>query len=374
VTAQPAVLTVNAGSTSVKVRVLDAADQVLAESDLGALPGSEAALDAALTDLAERFPIAAVAHRIVHGGPRHAAPMLVDDDLASELSRLISLAPTHAGPALAALRVARAVLAVPHVACFDTAFHARLPAGAATYPIPLRWRERYGLRRFGFHGLSHAYAARRATEMLDADPAAARLVTCHLGGGASLAAVRGGRSFDTTMGFTPLEGVVMATRSGSVDPGMLLWLACTAGVGIDQLAHGLEHESGLLALAGRPDTLGVLFARADDGDERSQLAVDVYLHRLAAGIAAMTASIGGLDGLVFSGGVGEHEPRLRYATAERLGYLGVAVDPVRNAVTDRTDAVVSPDDSPAAVLVVHAREDLELARAAREYMREPAAG
>ena len=366
-TGQPlAVLAVNAGSTSVKLRVLGPGDRLLASRDLGALPGSGPALDTTLAELRDRFAIGAVAHRVVHGGPVRTAPALVDDELLAELGRLHGLAPSHTAPALQALRAARAVLPVPHVACFDTAFHATLPAAAATYAIPLRWRERYGLRRYGFHGLSHAYAARWAAPLLGADLAKLRLVTCHLGGGASLAAVRDGRSVDTTMGFTPLDGLVMATRSGSVDPGLVLWLAREAGVGLDELADSLEHESGLLALAGRPATLDELYDSADAGDDRAQLAVDVYLHRLIAGVAAMTASLGGLDALVFTGGVGEHEPRLRHEAAERLRYLGVEVDPVLNANAGGTDAVVSPDGATSAVLVVHSREDLELARAARQ--------
>jgi len=368
------VLTVNAGSTSVKLRVLGPGDKVLAQRDLGPLLGHGAPFAAALADLGRLFPIGAVAHRVVHGGPNHTRPALVDDGLIAELAELESLAPSHAGPALAAMRVTVATFAVPQVASFDTAFHADLPAEASTYAIPLRWRERYTLRRYGFHGLSHAYAARRTAVLLDADPAKLRLVSCHLGGGASLAAIRGGRSVDTTMGFSPLEGLVMATRSGSVDPGLLLWLARTANVSLDELARSLEHESGLLALAGRADTLGALYARADAGDARCQLAVDVYLHRLAAGVAAMTASLGGLDALAFTGGVGEHEPRLRHAVAERLGYLGLAVDPVCNSVVGGVDTVISPDDSAATVLVVHAREDLELARDLRGCLRELAFG
>jgi acetate kinase len=368
------VLTVNAGSTSVKLRVLGPGDEVLARRDLGPLLGHGAPLAASLTDLDRLFPIGAVAHRVVHGGPNHTRPAVVGDELIAELAELENLAPSHAGPALAAMRVALATFAVPQVACFDTAFHAELPAEASTYAIPLRWRQRYTLRRYGFHGLSHGYAARRTAALLGADPTELRLVTCHLGAGASLAAIRGGRSVDTTMGFTPLEGLVMSTRSGDVDPGLLLWLARTANLGLDELVRSLENESGLLALAGRPDTLGALFARADAGDDRCQLAVDVYLHRLAAGIAAMTASLGGLDALVFTGGVGEHEPRLRHAVAERLDYLGVAVDPVCNSVVRGVDTVISPDGSVAAVLVVHAREDLELARGLRGCLRDLAFG
>jgi acetate kinase len=365
------VLTVNAGSTSVKLRVLSADDAVLASRDLGALPSSGPDLDRALVELRDQEEIGAVAHRVVHGGALHTAPSMIDDDILTELASLDSLAPTHTAPALHAVQATQAILRVPHVACFDTAFHATMSAAAATYAIPLLWRERYGLRRYGFHGLSHAYAARRAATLLGADPARLRLVTCHLGGGASLAAVLGGRSVDTTMGLTPLDGLVMATRSGSIDPGLVLWLARQAGISLDQLADALEHESGLLALAGRHATVSELLDLADNGDDRARLAVDVYLHRLAGGVAAMTAALSGLDALVFTGGIGEHEPRLRHETAERLRYLGVELDPVLNADARGADAIVSPDGAASAVLVVRSREDLELARAARRLITGP---
>jgi acetate kinase len=247
----------------------------------------------------------------------------------------------------------------PAVACFDTAFHATLPAAAATYAVPAAWRERWGLRRYGFHGLSHAYASRRAAELTGAR----RIVTCHLGAGASLAAVRDGRSVDTTMGFTPLEGLVMATRSGSVDPGLLLWLLEREGVGVREMAEALEHDSGLLALAGTADMREVL-ARADEG---AQLALDVYCHRLRAGIAAMAAALDGLDALVFTGGVGERAPAVRAAAADGLRFLGVALDGGRNDAANG-DADVSAAGAPVRTLVVSAREDLEIAAQVRALL------
>ena len=219
---------------------------------------------------------------------------------------------------------------MPAVACFDTTFHATLPPAAATYAVPRGWRDEWGLRRYGFHGLSHAYASRRAAELLDLPLGDLRTVVCHLGAGASLCAVQGGRSVDTTMGFTPLDGLVMATRAGSIDPGAVLWLVEHGGLSPAEVAHALEHESGLLGLAGSGDMRDVL-ERAGAGDPEAILARDVYLHHLRAGIAAMAAALGGLDVLVFTGGVGERAPFVRAAAAEGLGFLGVAVEPDANA-------------------------------------------
>jgi acetate kinase len=333
------VLVVNAGSSSLKLRMLGPDDELLGTADL---PADAAGLDAALASLG---PPDAVGHRIVHGGERFRDPVRIDADVEQALRELTALAPLHQPKSLTALDAVSAALPdVPAVACFDTAFHARLPEAASTYALPAAWRERWRIRRYGFHGLSHAWAARRAGE--------GRVVTCHLGAGASLAAVRDGRSVDTTMGFTPLEGLVMATRSGSVDPGLLLWLLEETGMADRELAHALEHESGLLALAGTDDMREVV--------ARGGLALDVYLHRLRAGIAAMAAALRGLDALVFTGGVGERSPEVRAGAAEGLGFLGVAVDAERNA---RGDDEIGA--GAVRVLVVEAREDLEIARGVR---------
>jgi acetate kinase len=253
---------------------------------------------------------------------------------------------------------------VPAVACFDTAFHATLPAAAATYAVPTGWRRDLGVRRYGFHGLSHAWVARRAAEMAAAVGApAARIVSCHLGAGASLAAVRDGRSVDTTMGFTPLEGLVMATRSGSVDPGAVLWLVTRGGLAPGEVLDAMEHRSGLAALAGTPDMAEVV-RRAAAGDPDAVLARDVYVHRLRAEVAAMVAALGGLDVLAFTGGVGEHAPTVRSAAAAGLAHLGVAIDPAADAGAE-PDADVTAPGSTARVLVIEAREDLEIARGVR---------
>jgi acetate kinase len=355
------VLVANAGSSSLKLSLLDRDDTVLWRRELDA-PRSvvePAAVSRALAELPE--PPEAVGHRIVHGGERFRSAVRLDRDVLSALRDLTVLAPLHQPKSLAAVEaVSQALPRVPEVACFDTAFHAFLPPAAATYALPREWRERYRVRRFGFHGLSHAYAAGRALQLA---PDAHRIVTCHLGAGASLCAVLDGRSIDTTMGFTPLEGLVMATRSGSVDPGLLLWLQEQAGLTPTQMADALEHESGLSGLAGTRD-MRELLAR-DDPDAR--LAFDVYVHRLRTGIGAMAAALGGLDAVVFTGGVGEGSARVRKVACEGLPHLGVALDSGRNEAA-QGDADIGAQASRVAVLVIRAREDVEIARQARSVL------
>jgi acetate kinase len=360
------ILVVNAGSSSLKLRVLDDGDRVVAAADLPAPRGE--ADEPAVAEAVEGFgKVDAAGHRIVHGGTEFAAAVAIDAGVTARLRALTDLAPLHQPKSLAALEaVNRALPGVPAVACFDTAFHAGMPAAASTYAVPPEWRRRWGLRRFGFHGLSHAYAARRAAELLGRDPAGLRVVTCHLGAGASLAAVLGGRSVDTTMGFTPLEGLVMATRSGSVDPGLLLWLEEHAGTPPAELGDALEHRSGLLGLAGTADMRAIL-ERADDGDQEAGLALEVYLHRLRGGVAAMAASLGGLDALVFTGGVGENSAGVRARACDGLGFLGVRVDAEANAAGGG-DRRIGAGGAPVAVLVVAAREDLEIAREVRRLL------
>jgi acetate kinase len=350
------VLVVNAGSSSLKLRLLGPDDDVLGEADIDA-PRAEVDEDALAEWVGGAGSIDAVGHRIVHGGERFRGPTRIDADVVEALRGLTDLAPLHQPKSLAALdAVARALPETPAVACFDTAFHATLPEAASTYAVPAAWRERWGVRRYGFHGLSHAYASRRARELTRGG--AARVVTCHLGAGASLCAVRDGRSVDTTMGFTPLEGLVMATRSGSVDPGLLLWLLERESVSVGEMTEALEHDSGLLALAGTADMREVLARAGDGGDAR--LAFDVYVHRLRAGIAAMATAAGGLDALVFTGGVGERAPAVRAASADGLAFLGVAIDAAKNDAA-HDDADVSAPDAAVRTLVVLAREDLEIA-------------
>jgi acetate kinase len=354
----PAVLVVNVGSSSVKLRLLAADDRVLEERDLAGSAGERRELVDALGAFAG---VPAVGHRIVHGGTRFTAPAIVDEEVRAALATLVELAPLHQPPALAALDLARTALPqARHVACFDTAFHATIPPEASTYALPREWRDDLHVRRFGFHGLSHAYASRRAASILGRDARELRLVTCHLGAGASLCAVAGGRSIDTTMGFTPLEGLVMATRAGSVDPGLVLWLIRSAGMAPAAVEDALERRSGLLGLAGSGD-MRVLLGRAEDGDGDALLALAIYGHRLRASIAAMVASLGTIDALVFTGGVGERAPEVRAAAGEQLGFLGIELDREANEQTGGADRDISAPSARCRTVVVQAREDLEIA-------------
>ncbi len=358
------VLVVNAGSSSLRLRLLAPDDEVVDDQHLEDWDGAETAL----AEWIEKLDgVDAIGHRVVHGGSMFRAPTVVDDEVESGIESLTSLAPLHQPRSLAGIRMTRKTLSgVPSVACFDTAYHATLPDAAATYALPAPWREKWDLRRFGFHGLSHSYAARRVSDLLAPRPVT-RIVTCHLGAGASLCASKQGRSLDTTMGFTPLEGLVMATRSGSVDPGLLLWLASEGGLTVDELSDGLEHRAGLAGL-GTPsgDMREVLDARAQ-GDDAARLAFDVYVHRLAGELARMVTSLGGLDAVAFTGGVGEHAPEVRAAVAERLGFLGIAIEAEANARADG-DVDLSALGASAATLVVTAREDLEIARQVRDLL------
>jgi len=330
-----AVLVVNAGSTSLKLHLVSAADETEA---LGAFeevsPGH----------------VAAVAHRVVHGGELRE-PARITDDLLAAIEAASALAPLHNRPALTAIAEAVAALpAVPHVAVFDTGFHATIPPAAATYAVPRRWREEWGVRRYGFHGLSVQWAAERVR--------VSRLVVCHLGGGSSITAVLDGRSVDTTMGFSPLEGVPMTTRAGSVDPGALLHLLREGLLELEELERDLEHESGLAGLSG---------GGSGDIREASPLALDVYAHRVAGAVGAAATALGGLDALVFTAGIGERSPETRARIAGRLRFLGVELDPEANAAA-RGDADISAAGASVRTLVVAAREEIVAARAARELL------
>jgi acetate kinase len=372
------VLVVNAGSSSLKLRVLGgngtAGDDVTAAADLPAVGGElgGGAGGAAIKAAIESFgPVDAVGHRVVHGGTLYTSPVIVTREVRQRLESLTDLAPLHQPKSLAALDAVSSVLPdTPAVACFDTAFHATIPDAAATFALPAEWRTRWTLRRYGFHGLSHSYASRRAAQLVGAGSAdQLRVVTCHLGAGASLAAVHGGRSVDTTMGFTPLDGLVMATRSGSVDPGLVLWLEEHAHMPSRELAATLESRSGLLGLAGTGDMREVL-SRAGAGDERAVLGRDVYLHRLRASIASMAAAMDGLDVLVFTGGVGENSPEIRYRAAAGLGFLGTAVDESRNAADGAAgdDREITARGARVRTFVVAAREDKQIAAEVRSVL------
>jgi acetate kinase len=356
------VLVVNAGSSSLKLSVLGEDDQVEAALELDRWDGD--AGDVA-GFIAEHRDVAVVGHRVVHGGAEFTGPVLIDQQVLARIKALTDLAPLHQPRSLAGIRAVGQLLPeVPAVACFDTAFHAGLPAAAATYALPAAWNKRFGLRRYGFHGLSHAYASRRAAQL---EPGRSRIVTCHLGAGASLAAVLDGRCVDTTMGFTPLEGLVMATRSGSVDPGLILWLAKGGRLSVPEINDGLEKRSGLAGLAGLPSGSGDMrdvLAASHAGDQAATLAIDVYLHRLCREIAAMAAAMNGVEVLVFTGGVGEHAPAIRARTTAGLAFLGVAIDSERNR-TASGDTDISAAAAAVRTLRITAREDVEIARQAR---------
>jgi acetate kinase len=332
------VLVVNAGSTSLKLSAVAPDESAEAVASLDEVPRD----------------VVAVAHRVVHGGTRFRDPVLVDEEILQALEELSELAPLHNGPALAAIARARRVLpAVPHVAVFDTAFHATMPPEASTYAVPRRWREQWGIRRYGFHGLSVAWAAERVR--------VPRLVVCHLGGGSSVTAVRDGRSVETTMGFSPLEGVPMATRSGTVDAEIVLHLLRSGLATAAEIEDTLERRSGLLGLSGISGRVEELEASAEPA---ARLALGLFAYRVACAVAAGAVALDGLDALVFTAGVGERSPRVRSAVCARLGFLGLRLDAGANDTAD-ADAELAAPGSSARIAIVRAREDVVAARAAR---------
>ncbi len=362
------VVVVNPGSSSVKIDLLDGDDVVLhldVAAD-GGRPDEDQLADALRRATGEQ--VDAVAVRVVHGGPDFSGPVRVTGNVRDRIAALAELAPLHQGPALALLdRLLDLLADTPVIACFDTTFHRTIPVEASTYAVPRRWREELHVRRYGFHGLAHAWNARRAAELLDRRVDGLSLVSAHLGSGASLCAVRDGRSLDTTMGFTPLSGLVMGTRSGDLDPAVPGYVVAHGGGSPALVAGELERESGLFGLAGTADAARVVAAAAD-GDCDSATAVAVWGHRLRAGIAAMVAALDGrLDAMVFSGGIGEHSPVLRAQALDRLGWLGLRLDPDRNAAS-QLDSPVSPAGVAPVVLLVHAREDAIAAAQARSLL------
>ena len=361
------VLVVNAGSSSLKLAVIDGGHRVAATT-VERWEGVDH-LEPISSFVEEVDNLEAVGHRIVHGGPRLTESVRIDDDVLDYLDSIEDLAPLHNPRAVAGIRAVRQLLPeIPEVACFDTTFHAHLPAAARTYALPRAWNERWNLRRYGFHGLSHSYAVRRGAQLIDRNLSELRVVSCHLGAGASLAAVRAGRSVDTTMGFTPLEGLVMATRSGSVDPGLLLWLLEHGGLTASELGQVLEHQAGLKGLSGTSgDLREVLAARNEDAD--SALAFDVLVHRLVREIGSMTASAQGLDLLIFTGGIGEHSPEVRALVAEDLGFLGVRLADDLNAGAT-SDADISDEGAAVRTVVVEASEASEIARETSRVMSQ----
>ncbi len=353
------ILAVNAGSSSLKLSVIGESDTVEEAQEVDGDADPVSTLD----DFAARAgEIDAVAHRLVHGGAavRHAT--LVDDEVREQLEAAIELAPLHLPPALALLDVARKSIDRPQVVCLDTSFHARIPTYATTYAVPAHWRE-FGMRRYGFHGLSYAWASGRSAELLGRPVEQLQVVITHIGSGVSACAVREGRSVDTSMGFTPLEGAVMATRSGTVDPGALLWLQEHHGVSVGAMTRSLEHGSELMGLCGQSDMREVE-REAAAGDASCLLALDVYVHVLCRVIGGLAASLDRLDALVFTGGVGEHSALIRGRVCARLGLFGLP----ETLLAADGDAVIGIPDHPPAVVVVTAREDVEMARESRRVL------
>ena len=339
-----AILVVNAGSTSLKLSVVSDDDSTRPISSL---------------DVVAAADLQAVAHRVVHGGPHFTDPVVIDASVRHAIHDLEDLAPLHNAPALRGIEVATSSYpGLPHVAVFDTAFHATIPPEAATYAIPQAWREEWGIRRYGFHGLSVQWSAERVPVR--------RLVVCHLGGGCSVTAVLDGRSVDTTMGFTPLEGVPMATRSGSIDPGALLYLLRERRLDAEALDHAVNFEAGLTGLAGTGD-MSEIGPRAETGDPKATLALEVFAYRVASAVAAMSVATGGLDALAFTAGIGERSALTRARVCDRLGFLGVTLDADANAHAE-PNAELAASDSRVRVVVIGAREDLVAARAARALL------
>jgi acetate kinase len=370
------VFVVNCGSSSLKYRLIDVDAGTALASGLAdrigrpdaTLTHGESTLRRPLRDHAEALAavlevcgplegVVAFAHRVVHGGQRFTQPVLIDDDVLAQIRALAELAPLHNPVAATGIDVARRAFPdVPHVAVFDTAFHHTLPPHAYTYAVPREW----GVRRYGFHGISNAYVSRAAARLLGRDPAETNTIVLHLGNGASATAIAGGRSVDTSMGLTPLEGLVMGTRAGDVDPAIVMHLHRAAGLAVEEIDARLNTASGMLALAGDGDMREV-HRRIAAGDEAAALALEVYCHRLRKYVGAYLAVLGGAHAIVFTAGVGEHDPIVRARSLAGLERLGIAVDGARNEERSTQARAISPPGAPAAVLVVPTDEELEMA-------------
>jgi len=355
-------LVLNAGSSSLKASLVEqsaSTTTTLWYLKIERAPGADAWTEALRSVVAQAGSIDAVGHRVVHGGTQHTSALLIDDRVRADLDALRGLAPLHNGPALEVIAAARAALPdVVQVACFDTGFHAVLPPAAYVYPLPYAWYVNWGVRRFGFHGLSVAWSLERAADLLAQPAAELGLVVAHLGSGCSATAVWEGRSVDTSMGMTPLEGLMMGTRAGSVDPGILLELLNAGRLDPAELSHALQRESGLLGVSGVSADLREVEAAAGAGNPQASLALELFARRAAAAVAAVATSLPRLDALVFTGGIGEHAAAVRSQICGRLAALGV---PARLSATEG-DAVLTEPDARVQVLRVEAREDLVIAR------------
>ena len=389
------VLVVNAGSSSIKYQLIDVeTGEALAVGllerigqEVGAirhegpdgkttfeapLPDHEAGVAMLLRNFDEHGPtrdtwqLVAVGHRVVQGGDRFPGPAIVDEKVEADIEDLCTLAPLHNPAHLAGIRAARhAFPDVPHVVVFDTSFHTTLPEAAYTYAIDRDLAKQYAIRRYGAHGTSHKYVSKRAAALVGKDPADARIIVAHLGNGASMTAVSGGKSVETSMGLTPLEGLVMGTRSGDIDPAVTFHLGRVAGMGVEELDNLLNRRSGMLGLTGSSDLRDV-HDRIAAGDPDAKVGLDVYCHRLKKYIGAYFAILGGVDAIAFTAGVGENDDIVRLQTLQGLEHMGIVVDPERNAGRKKEETLISTDDSPIKVWVVPTNEELEIAREAVE--------
>jgi len=369
------VLVLNCGSSSLKYAVVEpdtgrlVVDGIVERIGEGPIADHEAALRAAFDTLAndghvlDELGLVAVGHRVVHGGPDLYQPTIVDDELIATLETLSPLAPLHNPPALLGIEVARRVLPdLPHVAVFDTAFFHDLPPAAATYAIDRDVAAQWHIRRYGFHGTSHQYVSEQAAEYLQAPLESLSQIVLHLGNGASASAIVGGRPLDTSMGLTPMEGLVMGTRSGDVDPGIIMYLWRTAGMSVEDIESMLNRHSGVSGLSGDID-FRLLHKRIESGDEAAQLAYDVYIHRLRKYIGAYLALLGSTDVITFTAGVGENDAAVRHDALSGLAPLGIELDEHLNASPAKGPRRISADMSPITVLVIPTDEELAIARA-----------
>ncbi|MFH9590488.1 acetate kinase [Streptomyces luteogriseus] len=385
------VLVLNSGSSSVKYQLLDMRDSSRLAMGLverigeqtsrlkhtpadgesrereGAIADHDAALKAVAEELAkdglglDSPELAAIGHRVVHGGKTFTEPTVIDDAVLAEIERLIPVAPLHNPANLTGIRTAQVLRPdLPQVAVFDTAFHTTMPESAARYAIDVKTADEHRVRRYGFHGTSHAYVSRATAELLGKDPSETNVIVLHLGNGASASAVRGGRCVDTSMGLTPLEGLVMGTRSGDMDPAVIFHLMRVGGMSADEIDTLLNKKSGLIGLCGDND-MREIRRRVDEGDEQAELAFDIYIHRLKKYIGAYYAVLGRVDAVAFTAGVGENAAPVRAAALAGLEELGLAVDGERNAVRGDEARLISPDGARVAVAVVPTDEELEIA-------------
>jgi acetate kinase len=343
----------NGGARKHRIKIDSRAHAI--EQLLGGLWGGDARAVAAPSE------IDVVGHRVVHGGPKYENPIVITPEVKSAIGQVSAFAPLHNRAELEGMAIIEKLLGpVPQIAVFDTGFHRKMPLAASVYPGPYEWFAD-GIHRYGFHGINHQYCAGRAARLLGRELSSLKLVSCHLGNGCSLAAIRNGHSVDTTMGFTPLEGLMMGTRSGSVDPGVLTYLLRQKGISTQRLDEMLNKESGLLGISGISGDMRQVLAAVKNGHERAKLAFDIYIHRLQSGIGAMVAVLGGVDAVIFTAGVGENSPEVRAATCNSFGYLGLKLDSGKNAQTPSDQDIAVPDSS-VHVLVIHAQEDWAIAR------------